>query len=210
MNVNIRKFAAVVPLSSQWPFALARTGRIDNIAEARSPRFRIRCERPKGAGQTPAFCRTVAVGLFIRGGARNINAKNAGIENLTLTATVEAGTKFPRAIQCGANSRGRAVRSAQVRGKISALSRLPRRARILTACGTCLPTSRSARPSHPKISNAYASDAGRPPRGANRSRRPLQAAARRAIIYAGHPYANDVTGSVATIGSLTAADSCIP
>jgi predicted Zn-dependent peptidase len=33
---------------------------------------------------------TVAGGLFIRGGARNIDEKNAGIENLTLASAIEA------------------------------------------------------------------------------------------------------------------------
>ena len=40
---------------------------------------------------------TVAGGLFIRGGARNVDEKTAGIENLMLTTAVEAGQKMPRA-----------------------------------------------------------------------------------------------------------------
>src|ERR1700755_2487994 len=39
---------------------------------------------------------TVAAGLFIRGGAANINAENAGIETLMLSAATEATTNFPR------------------------------------------------------------------------------------------------------------------
>ena len=39
---------------------------------------------------------TVAAGLFIRGGAANINAENAGIETLMLSAATEASTNFPR------------------------------------------------------------------------------------------------------------------
>ena len=39
---------------------------------------------------------TVAAGLFIRGGAANINATNAGIETLMLSASTEATTGFPR------------------------------------------------------------------------------------------------------------------
>ena len=39
---------------------------------------------------------TVAAGLFIRGGASNINAQNAGIETLMLSAATEATTNFPR------------------------------------------------------------------------------------------------------------------
>ena len=40
---------------------------------------------------------TVATGLFIRGGAANINAQNAGIETLMLSVATEATTNFPRA-----------------------------------------------------------------------------------------------------------------
>ena len=40
---------------------------------------------------------TVAAGLFIRGGAANINAQNAGIETLMLSVATEASTNFPRA-----------------------------------------------------------------------------------------------------------------
>ena len=39
---------------------------------------------------------TVAGGLFIKGGARNITDKNAGIENLMLASAVDAGKKFPQ------------------------------------------------------------------------------------------------------------------
>ena len=39
---------------------------------------------------------TVAAGLFLRGGAANTNAENAGIEQLMLNASTEASTGFPR------------------------------------------------------------------------------------------------------------------
>ncbi|MBX7174786.1 MAG: insulinase family protein [Pyrinomonadaceae bacterium] len=41
---------------------------------------------------------TVAAGLFIRGGARNVTAANAGIENLMLNVATEGSQKFPREI----------------------------------------------------------------------------------------------------------------
>lgn len=40
---------------------------------------------------------TVAAGLFIKGGSRNITAENAGIETLMLDAATEASAAFPRA-----------------------------------------------------------------------------------------------------------------
>lgn len=39
---------------------------------------------------------TVAVGLFLRGGARNLTSGNAGIESFTFGAATEASAKFPR------------------------------------------------------------------------------------------------------------------
>lgn len=41
---------------------------------------------------------TVAAGLYIRGGARNINDKNAGIESFMLNAATEGSKKFPREV----------------------------------------------------------------------------------------------------------------
>ena len=40
---------------------------------------------------------TVAAGLFLRGGARNVTAENAGIEALMWSAATEASAAFPRA-----------------------------------------------------------------------------------------------------------------
>lgn len=39
---------------------------------------------------------TVAVGLFLRGGAKNLTPESAGIESFMLDVASEAGTKFPR------------------------------------------------------------------------------------------------------------------
>ena len=41
---------------------------------------------------------TVAAGLFIRGGARNITEKNAGIESLMLDVAAEGSKKYPREV----------------------------------------------------------------------------------------------------------------
>lgn len=40
---------------------------------------------------------TVAAGLFIRGGSRNVTAQTAGIENLMMSVATEGSVKFPRA-----------------------------------------------------------------------------------------------------------------
>jgi zinc protease len=43
-----------------------------------------------------AGSQTVATGLFLRGGSRNISAENAGIESLMLDAATEGSANFPR------------------------------------------------------------------------------------------------------------------
>lgn len=43
-----------------------------------------------------AGSQTVVAGLFLRGGARNVTAQNAGIETLMLDASTEASASFPR------------------------------------------------------------------------------------------------------------------
>lgn len=43
-----------------------------------------------------AGSQTVAAGLYLRGGTRNLKAENAGIESLMLAAATEASAKFPR------------------------------------------------------------------------------------------------------------------
>ena len=39
---------------------------------------------------------SVAAGLFIKGGSRNITASNAGVENLMLQVATEASAAYPR------------------------------------------------------------------------------------------------------------------
>src|SRR5215468_7303864 len=43
-----------------------------------------------------AGSQTVATGLFLKGGSRNINASNAGVESLMLNVMAEASAAYPR------------------------------------------------------------------------------------------------------------------
>src|SRR5688572_26180293 len=55
---------------------------------------------------------TVSAGLFIRGGARNISDKNAGIEGLMLSTAIEAGKNIPRqTVRRDLSSRGSSINS---------------------------------------------------------------------------------------------------
>src|SRR5260221_3048454 len=77
---------------------LAQTGKIENIAAqaAQVTEFDVNGCKALGKPRPPAA--TVAAGLFLRGGVRNIDAKTAGIENLMLSVAVEGGKKYPRQI----------------------------------------------------------------------------------------------------------------
>jgi len=65
---------------------------------------------------------TVAAGLFIRGGASNINSTNAGIESLMLSAATEATAGFPRENMRSALSRMGTVIGSSSNNDYSVLS----------------------------------------------------------------------------------------
>lgn len=148
---------------------------------------------------------TVAGGLFIRGGARNINEKNAGIEYLTLTAAVEAGKNLPRqTVRRELASMGSAI-GASATNDYSVIS-----------FGT-------TRQNFDRFWNIYTELALNPAfveEDIRRTREQILTGLRERgtlpesaletlqdrAIYAGHPYANDVTGTVGTIGSITSDD----
>lgn len=148
---------------------------------------------------------TVAGGLFIRGGARNINDKNAGIEQLMLSTAIEAGKNIPRqTVRRDLSGRGSVI-SAGVSNDYSAVS---------------LATTK---PDFDRVFDIFAEVLLRPAfaeEDIKRNRDQMLAGLRETgavpeaaleslqdkVIYAGHPYANDVNGTPATIGSLTAHD----
>src|ERR1041384_3282281 len=59
------------------------------VSEVDVDRLKVLLKRREGS-------LTVAAGLFFRGGSANINAQNAGIESLMLSAATEASQNFPR------------------------------------------------------------------------------------------------------------------
>jgi predicted Zn-dependent peptidase len=65
---------------------------------------------------------TVAAGLFVRGGSRNITAENAGIESLMLSVATEASTNYPRAKMRGELARMGTVIGSAVNYDYSVLS----------------------------------------------------------------------------------------
>lgn len=148
---------------------------------------------------------TVAGGLFIRGGARNLDEKNAGIENLMLASAIEAGQKMPRATVRRELSRLGSGLSSGVSNDYSAISFASTRANfdrlweIFTEV-TLNPAFAQADvdQNRERILTGLR-ETGTSPESA------LQSIQDR-VIYAGHPYANDVTGSVANLTRFTPDD----
>ncbi|HUR98339.1 MAG TPA: pitrilysin family protein [Pyrinomonadaceae bacterium] len=148
---------------------------------------------------------TVAGGLFIRGGARNINEKDAGIENLMLASAVEAGQKIPRAtVRRELASMGSAIVSG-VTNDFGAVQFVTTRAnfdRVWEIFSEVTMNPAFAQQDielNRKRILASLNEAGISPEGA------LQTLEER-VLYAGHPYANDVSGTTANISRFTAAE----
>lgn len=148
---------------------------------------------------------TVAGGLFIKGGARNITDKNAGIENLMLAAAIEAGRKFTQ---------------QTVRREISRTG-----SGIGTTAGSdySVVSLGTTRPNFDRIWEIFTDVTINPAFNAEdveRNRRAILtglrdsetspegalAATLSRNVYSGHPYGNDVSGTSAIIQGLTVAD----
>jgi predicted Zn-dependent peptidase len=148
---------------------------------------------------------TVAGGLFIKGGSRNITDKNAGIENLMLASAVEAGKKFTQ---------------QTLRREIS---------RTGSGIGTTVGIDYSAislgttRPNFDRIWEIFTDVVINPafnPEDVERNRRSILTGLREAEsspegalaaalgrnVFSGHIYGNDVSGTPAVVQSLTVAD----
>src|SRR5215203_4278947 len=148
---------------------------------------------------------TVAGGLFIRGGARNIGEKDAGIENLMLASAVEAGQKIPRAtVRRDLSRLGSGIVSG-VTNDFSAVSFVTTRSNFERVWEIFTEVTMNPAFAQQDIDLnrqrilATLGEAGISPEGA------LQTLEDR-VVYAGHPYANDVNGTTANISRFTAAE----
>ncbi len=148
---------------------------------------------------------TVAAGLFIRGGAQNITDKNAGIENFMLDASTDGSKKFPReALRRELAATGSSVGSS-VSNDYSVLSMISTRRNFDRSWDvfTDIALNPAFAPedlelTREKILTGLRDDEDNPDGF-------LQVLQDR-VIYAKHPYANDVRGTLDTISRFTAAD----
>lgn len=148
---------------------------------------------------------TFAGGLFFRGGARNITAETAGIENLTLNAAIEAGKKFPRREVRRILSSGGSSLSAAAGVDYSAVSFAGTRenfSRVWEVFADVITNPAFALEDIERVRQqiiAGLREEEISPDGA------LQSLQDR-VVYSGHPYANSVSGTIQTISSFKAAD----
>lgn len=145
---------------------------------------------------------TVAAGLFIRGGVRNITDRTAGIENLMLNSAIEAGKKFPRA----------AVRRELARTGSSIGATAGRDYSVVTLASTAWNFDRMWEifadvTMNPAFDQADVGRIREQILTGVRSREITPDAALEAleqrVVFAGHPYFNDVSGTPATLSSFT-------
>jgi zinc protease len=148
---------------------------------------------------------TVAAGLFIRGGAANINAQNAGIETLMLSVATEATTNFPRARMRSETSRMGTVIGSSANTDYSVLSLATTRMHFDKSWQIF--TDVALRPSFTKedvslvqerLVVSLSDDTDNPDVY-------LQKLQNR-VAYAGHPYLNNTSGTPETVAQLTPDD----
>ena len=148
---------------------------------------------------------TVAAGLFIRGGSRNITPANAGIEALMLAVATEASLNFPREQFRRELARTGTLIGSGINRDYSAFTLGCTREHFDAAWNLF-----SDAAMHPSFDPAdfdrvktrhligLKSDSDTPDAA-------LQAQVSK-VIYAGHPYANDPNGTTASVQTLTVED----
>lgn len=148
---------------------------------------------------------TVAAGLFIRGGSTNINAQNAGIETLMLSAATEASAAFPRTRMRSELSRMGTVIGSSSNNDYSVLSLASTRMHFDRSWEMF--TDVVLRPSFTKedvslvqsrVVVSLSDDTDNPDVYLQK----LQ----EKVAYAGHPYLNNTGGTPETVAKLTPED----
>jgi len=148
---------------------------------------------------------TVSAGLFVRGGAANINASNAGIESLMLSASTEATTGFPREKMRSELSRMGTVIGSSATNDYSVLSLACTRMHFDRSWQ--LFTDVILRPSFTKEDVSLVQDRAVVALSDDTDNPDVYLQKlQEKVAYAGHPYLNDTDGTPETISKLTPED----
>lgn len=148
---------------------------------------------------------TVSAGLFVRGGAGNLTAENSGIEALTLATATEAGKKFPRealrrelsrmgsSIGAGSNYDFSVISMASTRQNFDRTWELFSDVALNPSF-----TEEDFNLTREKALTGLRNQAISPDNNLS--------VVQEKIIFAGHPYANDPSGSIETVSRLKIED----
>lgn len=148
---------------------------------------------------------TVSAGLFVRGGVRNQTAANAGIENMALSAAVEASKKYPREVlrkelaKTGSVVTSGSTFDFSVVSLISTSQNFGRSWDVFTDLvlnPTFLPEDVD------RVRNAALAGL----RNSTASPDSALGDLEEKVVYAGHPYANSPNGTIETVTKFTPAD----
>jgi zinc protease len=148
---------------------------------------------------------TVATGLFIRGGARNLTDKNAGIENLMLSAATEGSKKFPRETLRRELSRTGSSVGSSASNDYSVLSLASTRQNFDRSWEIFTDLALNPAFAAEDIERARAQIATGLREQETDNDNYLQILQDR-LIYANHPYANSVRGTIEGLAKFTAKD----
>ncbi|MCY7349034.1 MAG: insulinase family protein, partial [Pyrinomonadaceae bacterium] len=148
---------------------------------------------------------TVAAGLFIRGGARNIEAKNAGIENLMLSVATEGSKKFPRETLRRELSRTGSSIGSAVNNDYSVVSLASTRQNFDRSWDIFTDLILNPAFAAEDIVRGQAQISTGLREQETNSDNYLQILQDR-LIYANHPYANDVNGTIENVARFSAKD----
>jgi predicted Zn-dependent peptidase len=148
---------------------------------------------------------TVAAGLFIRGGARNITEKKAGIETLMLSVATEGRTKFPRETVRRELSRTGSTIGSAVSNDYSAISFASTRRNFDRSWEIFTDLALNPAFAAEDIARARAQISTGLREQETNSDNYLQILQDR-VIYSNHPYANDVNGTLENIARFSAKD----
>jgi predicted Zn-dependent peptidase len=204
MNFATKSFAIIVFVASAAAFGLAQQSGTPSISAQTSNVSEFEVNGLKVILKRRAAAPTISANLFIKGGARNLTAKTAGIENLMLNSAIEAGQTFPRQAVRREIARTGSTLAASVGNDFSVV------------------TLGSTREAFDQMWKVFVDVTMKPlfdPADVNRVRDQLVTALREQetvpdsaleaveerIIFAGHPYANDPTGTIESLTPITPA-----
>lgn len=148
---------------------------------------------------------TVAAGLFVRGGSQNLTAATAGIENMTLNVAAEGSKTYPRAaLRKEMSSTGSSVGagSNQDYSVMSMASTRQNFERSWKVFADLVMNPGFAAADVDLVRERILTGL----RGSEDSPEGSLASLEEKVIYAGHPYSNDPSGTIETVSRFKAED----